>query len=112
MKDIWKRYKKIEKISSNQFSNIYKAKIKNNGEYVAIKEINKINLNKEIFTEKIQNMKKLNSENILNLKEIETETEDSVYIISEFCYLNIEEYLKKKKNGILIEEINQILKNI
>ncbi len=39
-KNIWEKFKKIEIIGSGIFANVYKAK--NNNEYFAIKEINKI----------------------------------------------------------------------
>ena len=40
------------------------------------------------------------------------ETEDSFYIIYELYYLNLEEYLNKRKESSLIEEIKEILKHL
>ena len=39
IKDIWEKYKKIELIDSNTYSNFYKAKSKLTNEKVGIKEI-------------------------------------------------------------------------
>ena len=53
-------------------------------------------------------MKKLKSENSVLL--IETiETLDSYFIISEYCYMTLEEYIKKRKNNLSIEEIKELL---
>ena len=106
-KKIWDIYKKIGVLSSNDFEILYKAKNKMNNEYVVIKEIKKIKIEKKIL-EEIEIMKKIKSENLVKLIEIKEE-KDSFYIISELCYLNIEEYLKKRKDGLLIEEIKEFL---
>ena len=106
-KKIWDIYKKIGVLSSNDFEIVYKAKSKMNNEYVVIKEIKKIKVEKKIL-EEIEIMKKIKSENLVKLIEIKEE-KDSFYIISELCYLNIEEYLKKRKDGLLIEEIKEFL---
>ena len=46
-------------------------------------------------------MKKLKSENSVLL--IETiETSDSYFIISEYCYMTLEEYIKKRNNNLSI----------
>ena len=53
-------------------------------------------------------MKKLKSENSVKLIEI-FESKESFYLILELCYLNIEEYLKNRNEGLSIEEIREIL---
>ena len=53
-------------------------------------------------------MKKLKSENSVKLIEI-FESKESFYLILELCDLNIEEYLKNRNEGLLIEEIREIL---
>ncbi len=93
-KNICEKFKKIEIIGSGVFANVYKAK--NNNEYFAIKEINKIKLDKNKLIREIEVMKKMKGEN--SVKVIESiETEDSFYIISELCYTNLEKYLNTKK---------------
>ena len=53
-------------------------------------------------------MNKLKSEYSLSL--IETiETLYSFYIVSEYCYITLEEYLTKRKNNLSIDEIKEIL---
>ena len=97
--DIWDIYEKIEVIGSGSYSDVYKGKNKLTQEYVAIQEIKKIKINyseKEILKE-TEIMKKLESESTISL--IETiETKDSYYIITEYCYITLEEYIKKEKN--------------
>ena len=106
--DIWENYKKIGLIVSNTFLNIYKAKNKLTKEYVIIKEIKKIKINfseKEILKE-IEIMEKLESESSISL----IEAKDSYYIITEYyCYMTLEEYIKKRKNPLSIIEIKEFL---
>ena len=109
MEDIWKKYDKIEKIGSSLYADVYKGKNKLTSEYVAIKEINKMRIktNKEILNE-IKIMKQLKSENSVLL--IETiETSECYYIISEYCYMSLEEYMNKRNNCLSIEEIKELL---
>ena len=102
--DIWKEYKKINLINENSFSKIYKAKNKTTNQYVAIKEIKKIKIENKTILNEIEIMKKLKSENSVLL--IETiETLESYFIISEYCYMTLEEYIKKRNNPLSIEEI-------
>ena len=109
MENIWKKYDKIEKIGSNLYADVYKGKNKLTSEYVAIKEINKMRIktNKEILNE-IKIMKQLKSENSVLL--IETiETSECYYIISEYCYMSLEEYMNKRNKSSSIEEIKELL---
>ena len=110
VKDIWDIYDKIEVIGSGSYSDVYRAKNKLTQEYVAIKEIKKIKVNyseKEILKE-TEIMKKLESESSLLL--IETiETKDSYYNITEYCYITLEEYIKKRKGPLSIIEIKEVL---
>ena len=106
LKNIWEKYKKIEIIGSSLFCSVYKAKY--NNEYFAIKEIKKSKSDKKKFVKETEVMKKMESDNSVKLIE-SVETEESFYIISELCNLNIEEYLKKRKKGLSIEEIKELL---
>ena len=109
MENIWKKYDKIEKIGSNLYADVYKGKNKLTSEYVAIKEINKMRIktNKVILNE-IKIMEKLKSENSVLLIEI-IETSEYYYIISEYCYMSLEEYMNKRNNCLSIEEIKELL---
>ena len=108
MKDIWEKYEKIEIIGAGAFADVYRAKNIKTKEYVAIKEIKKIRINEERIKTEIEIMKKLKSENSVKLIEI-FESKESFYLILELCYLNIEEYLKNRNEGLSIEEIKEIL---
>ena len=106
--NIWEIYENIEIIGSGSFDNVYKAKNKQTNEYVAIKEIKKIKINSEKIKKEFEIMKQIKSENIVNLKEI-FETKESYWIILELCYLNLEDYMKKRIEPLSIEEIKEIL---
>ena len=108
MKDIWEKYEKIEIIGAGAFADVYRAKNIKTKEYVAIKEIKKIRINNERIKKEIEIMKKIKSENSVKLIEI-FESKESFYLILELCYLNIEEYLKNRNEGLSIEEIKEIL---
>ena len=63
MKDIWKKYKKRERIGKGAYADVYSAKNINTGEFVAIKEIKKIKIENKTILNEIEIMKKLKSEN-------------------------------------------------
>ena len=110
MKNIWEKYNKIEIIGVGAYADVYKAKNELTNEYVAIKEIKKMrvnNSNKDILNES-EIMKKLKSENSISLIEI-IETLESYYIVSEYCYMSLEEYMNKRNNSLSIEEIKELL---
>ena len=52
--------------------------------------------------------KKMECENSVKLIE-SIETEESFYIVSELCYLNLGEFLNIRKKGLSIEEIKELL---
>ena len=108
IKDIWEKYMKIERIGRGAYADVYRAKNINTGEYVAIKEIQKLKIENKTILNEIEIMKKLKSENSLSL--IETiETSDSYFIVSEYCYMTLEEYINKRNNPLSIEEIKELL---
>ena len=104
LKNIWEKYKKIGILGSAIFGNVYKAKSKYNNEYFEIKEIKKIKSDKDTLLREIEVMKKMECDNIVKLIE-SIETQESFYIVSELCYLNLEQYLKKRKKAFSVEEI-------
>ena len=104
--DIWKKYKKIEIIGSSALGNVYKAKY--NNEYFSIKEIKKIKSDEKKFLREIEVIKKMECDN--SVKFIESvETEESFYIVSEFCHLTLAEYLNMRKKALSIEELKELL---
>ena len=110
MNDIWEKYEKLELIGYGGFADVYRAKNKFTHEYVAIKEIKKIKIDysDKTIQREIEIMKKFKFEN--TVKFIESfETLNSFYIISELCFMSLEEYMNKRGKGLSIEEIKELL---
>ena len=111
--DIWTNF--IEKgiISHGIFGSIYKGINKQTGNYVGIKEINKLKYKKLSGTpfneEEIE--KKINLPINTTLKET-INTEKNFYIIMELCEYNLGEYIKIKNKSFSINEIKQVLLQI
>ena len=106
MDNIWDEFNKIELIGLGSFSKVYRAKSKLNDKYVAIKEINKSNMNNNDILNEIEIMKKLEN-SVLLIESIESQ--DSYYLISELCNISLEEYLKNRENPLSIDEIKEVL---
>ena len=107
-KEIWEKYEELGNLGSGTFGNVYKAKNKSTGKYVAIKEIIKSKYNSSEYFSEAEIMEKLKSENSINL--IETfETKYFFYIIMELCIFNLEEYMKIRNEPLSIDEIKEIL---
>ena len=106
LKNIWDKYQKIQTIGYGVISNVYKGKYKN--EYYAIKEIKKMKSDGKNFLKEMESMKKMECDNMVKIIE-SIETKESFYIVSELCYSNLAEHLKKRKKGLSIEEIKELL---
>ena len=104
---IWEKYDKKELIGTGTYGNIFKAKNKEKGNYVAIKEIPKKKSNNKLLNE-IEIMSKIKNENCISLKET-FDTNDFFYIVTELCICNLEEYIKMRDTGLSINEIKHIL---
>ena len=106
MDNIWDEFNKIELIGLGSFSKVYRAKSKLNDKYVAIKEINKSNMNNNDILNEIEIMKKLEN-SVLLIESIESQ--DSYYLILELCNISLEEYLKNREKPLSIDEIKEVL---
>ena len=104
--NIWKKYSKEGKLGSGTYTLVYKAKNIENGNYVAIKEINKQKYNTNLLKEKIKTMK-INSENNIMINEI-IDSDNSIYLIMDLCLFNLEEYINMRKEKLSIDEIKKI----
>ncbi len=94
------KYQIIEKIDLN--GDVFKAKNKENGNYVAIKKINKSKFEDENkYLSEIKKMNELKSENAISIIEILNDN-NYCYIVMELCLLNLNEYMKIRKEGLSI----------
>ena len=109
MNDIWKKYENIEEINKGMYKNVIKAKNKTTGEYVVIKQINKLNLKEpNKYLSFLNKMKLLSIENCISI--IETyNSKDYIYIVMELCLLNLNDFIKIRNKKLSIEEIKEIL---
>ena len=105
-----KNYSDFKLIGAGNFGDIYKAKNKETGYLVAIKDINKQKHQKSLSSllRETQIMNKVKSENTVCIKE-KIETNDNYYIIMDLCECNLEEYVKRRENPISIKEIKEVL---
>jgi len=108
-RNIWDKYEKIRCIGSGTYAEVYEGINKENGDYVAIKRINKYKLkNDNRYLSEIEMLKLLKCDNSISL--IETyNTKYNYYIIMELCILNLEEYMKKRNKELSIEELKEFL---
>ena len=107
---ILNKFKKINILSSNNYSSYYKVKNINTGKYFGMKEINKHKFKKfynyDISINKT-NIKYL--ENEIKFENYYYETEEYLYLIMELGICNLKEYLNIRKDKLSIEEIKDIL---
>ena len=102
--NIWDKYEKIKKMSSS----LYKGKNKEKGNYVVIKEIDKIQFNKDYKISEKEFMDLINKEKLISIIEI-INSRDYYYIVMELCLTNLEEYMKIRDKGLTIEELRDFL---
>lgn len=100
-----KDYELLEKIGKGSFSKVFKARNSKNGEIVAIKRINKDQLEKklganykEILQRELMILMQINKcKNIIQIRDV-VRTKDHFYIIFEYCKGgDLSHYLKKHK---------------
>ncbi len=101
---IWDKYENIKKMSSS----LYKGKNKEKGNYVVIKEIDKIQFNKDYKISEKEFLDLINKEKLISIIEI-INSKDYYYIVMELCLTNLEEYMKIRDKGLSIEELRDFL---
>ncbi len=108
--DIWTNFTEKGIISQGIFGSIYKGINKQTGNYVAIKEINKLKYKKLSGTpfKEEEILKKINLPINSSLRET-INTEKNFYIIMDLALSNIEEFLKMRDEPLSINEIKEIL---
>ena len=107
--NIWNKYKKIAIISLGKYNTIYKAKKIKEGNYVAIKEINKDKY--KFFTG--QDFNEKNIEKIINIENSVKVLEKinlgkNYYLVMDLCLISLKDYLNIRNKGLSINEIKEI----
>ena len=106
--NIWKKYKKIQKIGVSSFECVYKGKNKEKGNYVIIKEIEKKKIKEYYNISEKDFMNIINKDNLITIIEI-INSKDYYYIVMELCLINLEEYMKIRDEGLSIQELREFL---
>ena len=101
-------YKLQDKLGQGAFGSVYKCLNKENNKYVALKIIDKANVNDSEFQNEFLIMSKLNCENSVNFLE-KFEDEKNYYIIMKLYDDNIQSLLDKEQKGFSTFFIKNIL---
>ena len=108
--NIWNKYFKENVISIRDYESIYKVKNKESSNYFVVIEVDKIKYI-SLFNEPFNEQNYLNQfilKNSLTILE-KINTKEHLYIITEFYFMNLEDYLKIRQENISIDELKQIL---
>ena len=108
---IWEEYIKINMLGNSAYGTVYKAKSKKK-KIVSIKEYVKYQKEAyEIYNNEIKYLNELKSNNIINY--IKTlNTEEYFYIIRDYYYGTLEEFVKVHNKQVSLKEIQMILKDL
>ena len=108
---IWEEYIKINMLGNSAYGTVYKAKSKEK-KIVSIKEYVKYQKEAyEIYNNEIKYVNELKSNNIINY--IKTlNTEEYFYIIRDYYYGTLEEFVKVHNQQVSLKEIQMILKDL
>ena len=108
--NIWERYKEICKIGYGTYGKVYKVQNIKTGEYFAMKEIEKEKFGgrEDKLLNEVEIMKKINTENSVLINEV-INNKEYLYIIMDLCEYNLEDYIKRRKKPISINEIREVL---
>lgn len=94
------KYQIFDIIGDGTYGTVYRGVNKETNEKVAIKKLkDKIkSWNECLEQNEVKILKNLNHENIIKLTEIIREQSSEVYLIFEYCDINLYEYIKKYKS--------------
>ena len=108
--NIWEKFKQIYKIGYGAYGKVYKVQNIETGVYFAMKEIEKEKFEgrEDKLLNEVEIMKKINTENSVFINEVINKKE-YLYIIMDLCECNLEDYIKRRKNSITINEIREVL---
>ena len=109
---IWNDYDKITTLGKSLFGTVYKARRKLDNKIVSIKEYNRYQEGAiETYEKDVKYMEELKSD--YTIKKIDVkQTNDYLYIIREYCYGSLEEFIKSHKDGMKPFEIQKILNQL
>ena len=106
---VWKDYIKLNMVGSSAFGTVYKAKSKQDDKIVIVKEYSKILKDaNEIYQNEINNLEILKSDNTINCIK-NCQTDENYYIIRDYYWGTLEEFVKVHPKGVPPKEIQKIL---
>ena len=108
--NIWDKYKEICKIGYGTYGKVYKVQNIQTGEYYAMKEIEKGKFEriKNKLLNEVEIINKIKTKNSVLIKEV-INNKEYLYIIMDICQCNLEDYNKRRKKSITINEIREVL---
>ena len=111
--NIWEKYKQIYKIGYGAYGKVYKVQNIETGEYFAMKEIEKEKFEgiEDKLLNEVEIMKKINTENSVLINEV-INNKEYLYIIMDLCEYDLENYIKRRKKPISINEIKEVLNQL
>ena len=109
---IWNEYDKITTLGTSLFGTVYKGRRKKDNKIVSIKEYNRYQEGAiETYEKDVKYMEELKSD--YTIKKIDVkQTNDYSYIIREYCYGSLEEFIKSHDDGMKPFEIQKILNQL
>jgi serine/threonine protein kinase len=111
--NIWEKYKQIYKIGYGTYGKVYKVQNIETEEYFAMKEIEKEKFEgiEDKLLNEVEIMKKINTENSVLINEV-INNKEYLYIIMDLCEYDLENYIKRRKKPISINEIKEVLNQL
>ena len=111
--NIWEKFKEISKFGYGTYGKVYKVQNIKTNEYFAMKEIEKEKFEgtENKLLNEVEIMNKIKTENSVLINEV-IENKEYLYIIMDLCEYNLEDYIKRRKNPISINEIREVLNQL